>query len=52
MEINWIIVGIVAVLAIGIVAYLLRQNRKDRREYEEYLNRTTPKDEADVQDGL
>lgn len=52
METNWIIVGIVVIAAILLVLYLFRQNQKDRKEYEDYLNQSKPKNETDVEDGL
>ncbi|MBD3582539.1 hypothetical protein [Flavobacterium selenitireducens] len=53
MEANWIVVGIVLIAAILLVVHLFRQNQKDRREYEDYLNnQSKPKNETDVGDGL
>ena len=52
METNWIIVGIVVIAAVALVVYLFRQNQKDRKTYENYLNQSKPKDETDVGDGL
>lgn len=53
MEANWIAIGIVVAAAIALVIYLFRQNRKDRKDYEEYLrNQSKPKNETDIGDGL
>jgi uncharacterized membrane protein len=41
MEINWIIIVIVAVAAIGLVAYLMFQNQKDKEEVTNYFNTDT-----------
>jgi len=38
MEANWIIIGAVVVLAIVLVIYLIRQNQKDKKNIEEFLN--------------
>ncbi|WP_396193680.1 hypothetical protein [Flavobacterium sp.] len=38
MEINWIIIIIVAIAAIGLVAYLIRQNQKDEKKVTAYFN--------------
>ena len=39
METNWIIVGIALVGAILLVAFLIKQNRKDEKELIEYLDK-------------
>ncbi len=41
MEINWIIIVIVAVAAIGLVVYLIRQNQKDQKKVTKYFNADT-----------
>ncbi|MFN3754111.1 hypothetical protein [Flavobacterium sp.] len=41
MEINWIIIVIVAIAAIGLVAYLIRQNQKDKEKVTKYFNANT-----------
>lgn len=41
MEINWIIIAIVGVIAIGLVAYLIRQNQKDKKKVTKYFNADT-----------
>jgi|GEM_PF-6349820 len=53
MEANYFIIGIVVVAAIALVIYLFRQNQRDRKAYEDYLNnKSKPKNETDVEDGL
>ena len=53
MKVNYFIIGIVIVAAIALVVYLFRQNQKDRKAYEDYLhNKSKPKNETDVEDGL
>lgn len=41
MEINWIIITVVAIAAIGLVAYLIRQNQKDQKKVTKYFNTDT-----------
>ncbi|RKS03285.1 MULTISPECIES: hypothetical protein [unclassified Flavobacterium] len=38
MEINWIVIVIVAIVALGLVAYLVRQNQKDKKKVTKYFN--------------
>jgi Na+/proline symporter len=39
MKINWIIIGIVVVLAIILVVFLIKRNQKDEKNLEEYFNK-------------
>jgi uncharacterized membrane-anchored protein YhcB (DUF1043 family) len=41
MEINWIIIAIVAVVAVGLIAYLITQNQKDQKKVTKYFNEDT-----------
>lgn len=36
---NWIIIGAVIAAAIGLVVYLVRQNKKDKDDYTNFLNK-------------
>lgn len=38
MEINWIIIGIVAASVLGLVLYLVKQNQKDQQKVTEHFN--------------
>lgn len=38
MEINWKLLGIVAVILILVVVYTIRKNQKDKKEYTDFLN--------------
>lgn len=38
MQTNWIIIAIVAVAALGLIAYLIRQNLKDKEQVTRYFN--------------
>lgn len=38
MKINWIIIILVAVAAIGLIAYLIWQNQKDKKKVSQYFN--------------
>ncbi|NUY81087.1 hypothetical protein HUK80_09290 [Flavobacterium sp. MAH-1] len=53
MQANWIIIAIVIAAAIALIFFLNKQNHKDQKDYEEYLNnQSRPKDEKDIDDGL
>jgi len=41
MEINWILVAIVSVCAIALIIYLIKQNKKDKKEVTKYFNAET-----------
>lgn len=38
MEINWKLLGIVAVILILVIVYTVRKNQKDKKEYTDFLN--------------
>lgn len=38
METNWIIIAIVALVVVGLIAYLITQNQKDQNEVTKYFN--------------
>lgn len=38
METNWIIIAAVLVVALGLIAYLIRQNQKDKEEVTKHFN--------------
>ena len=53
MEINWIIIGIVAIGLIGLVVFLIKQNLKDKKELENTLNNdymSLDEEEFDIDD--
>lgn len=55
MQTSWVIIGIVVILAIALVIYLIRQNRKDEKEVTEFFDRETsnfPEEESDLNDEL
>jgi len=39
MNINWIIIGIVVICCLVLVYLLIKRNRKDEKEYEEFLSK-------------
>lgn len=43
MEINWIIIAIVVLIAVGLIAYLINQNQKDQNEVTKYFNADSSK---------
>lgn len=40
MEVNWIIISLVAVGAIVLLILLIKRNAKDKKELEEFLDKT------------
>ncbi|CAM3702172.1 hypothetical protein FSS13T_18940 [Flavobacterium saliperosum S13] len=38
MEINWKLLGIVAVVLMLVIVYTIRKNQKDKKEYTDFLN--------------
>ncbi len=53
MEINWIIISIVAICVILLIFFLIKRNLKDEKDLEAFLNRDDhkiSKDEAEVGD--
>jgi uncharacterized membrane protein YqiK len=54
MEINWFIIGIVAICAIILIIFLVKRNLKDEKDLEVFLNKNEheiKKDEAEINDG-
>jgi hypothetical protein len=47
MEINWIIVAVVAVLIVGLVIYLVVRNHKDKEDLIEPINEPEMGEEED-----
>jgi beta-lactam-binding protein with PASTA domain len=53
MEINWIIVGIVAICVVILIVFLIRKNQKDKKKYTHFLNNDYKKaneEESDLND--
>ncbi|WP_281231644.1 hypothetical protein [Flavobacterium gelatinilyticum] len=53
MEINWVVIGIVAVLVIILVVLTLRKNQKEKKKLTDLLNndfRKTEKEDVDAED--
>lgn len=42
MQINWIIIIAIIILALGLVAYLIWKNQKDQKKVTEYFNSDLP----------
>lgn len=38
MEINWILLGIIAVFVIILILFIIRVNQKDKKKYTNFLN--------------
>jgi len=54
MEINWFVIGIVAICAIILIVFLVRRNLKDEKDLEVFLNKNEhkiKKDEDEFNDG-
>ena len=39
MEINWIIIGVVVIVAVVLVFFLIKTNSKDEKDFETFLNK-------------
>jgi len=39
MKINWIAIGILAILALILIVFLVRRNLKDKKDLEVFLNK-------------
>lgn len=53
MQLNWLIIGAVILLAILLIVYLIRRNLKDEKEVMEHFNEessTFPDDESEAND--
>jgi len=53
MKINWIVIGVVALLVIILVILTLRKNQKEKRKLENLLNndfKKTDKDDVNAED--
>ena len=50
MEIQWIIIAVVVVLAITLVIYLIIRNQKDEKEVVKFLNETEDEPELKEKD--
>lgn len=53
MEINWILLGIIAVFVIILILFIIRVNQKDKKKYTNFLNNDfikAPEEEVDSND--
>lgn len=50
MEINWIIIGVVAVGLILLILFMIRKNQKEKKKLTEFLNNDYKKSEEDEPD--
>ncbi|WP_281310738.1 hypothetical protein [Flavobacterium flavigenum] len=50
MEINWIIIGVVAVGLILLILFMIRKNQKEKKKLTEFLNNDYKKSEEDELD--
>ena len=53
MQVNWIVIGIVGVLAVAFIVYLIFQNQKDEKEVTEFFNKESSnfhEDESEFND--
>jgi uncharacterized membrane protein YvbJ len=51
MEINWIVLGVVAVVVIILVLFTIRKNQKEKKKLTEFLNNDFKKtDEQELDD--
>jgi preprotein translocase subunit YajC len=52
MEINWLIITAVVLGVTGLVYFLIKQNKKDRKKIEEELNYTEESEEVEINNDL
>lgn len=50
MEINWIILGVVAVVLIALIIFMIRKNQKEKRKLTDLLNNDFKKSDEDEPD--
>jgi preprotein translocase subunit YajC len=50
MEINWLVLGVLAVVVIGLIVFLIRRNQKEKKKLEKFLNNDFKKPEEDEPD--
>lgn len=50
MKINWIIMGIVAVLLIALIVFMIKKNQKEKKKLTELLNNDFKKADEDEPD--
>lgn len=50
MEINWIVIGIVAVVLIALIIFMIRKNQKEKRKLADLLNNDFKKSDEDEPD--
>lgn len=50
MEINWIVIGIVAVVLIALIIFMIRKNQKEKRKLTDLLNNDFKKSDEDEPD--
>ena len=43
MEPNWLIIAVVALLVLSFLCFIILRNRRDRKKFEDQLNRDFPK---------
>ena len=50
MEINWIVIGVVALVLIVLVLFMIKKNQKEKRKLKDLLNNDFKKSEEDEAD--
>lgn len=50
MEINWILIGVVAIVLIVLILFMIKKNQKEKKKYTELLNNDFKKSEKDETD--
>jgi hypothetical protein len=50
MEINWIIIGILAVVLIVLILFMIKKNQKEKKKFMDFLNNDLKKIEEDEPD--
>ena len=50
MEINWILIGVVAIVLIVLILFMIKKNQKEKKKYTELLDNDFKKSEEDETD--
>ncbi|MCI9844232.1 hypothetical protein [Flavobacterium pectinovorum] len=50
MEINWIVIGVVAIVLIALILFMIKKNQKEKKKLTDFLNNDFKKAEEDEPD--
>ncbi|WP_167522113.1 hypothetical protein [Flavobacterium fluviatile] len=50
MEINWIVIGVIALVLIVLILFMIRKNQKEKKKLMDFLNNDFKKSDEDEPD--